>query len=171
MPPEVTLRQILRFAAVLVFIAGIQTEGAAQGTPLVVDGDVARPLSLTPADLKSLPRARIEVKAEKGITNIYQGVLASELLKSAGMALGAHTKGGAVAAYVVATAADGYQAVFSIAELDPAFMASEVMVADTVDGKPLADRQGPLRLVAPKDLHGSRSVRMLQRLQVVRLRK
>ena len=48
---------------------------------------------------------------------------------------------------------------------------SDVIVADVVDGKPLSERQGPLRLVAPKDLMGSRSVRMLRRIQIVRLPK
>jgi len=48
---------------------------------------------------------------------------------------------------------------------------SDIMVADTIDGKPLAENQGPFRIVAPKDSRASRSVRMLQRLEVARLRK
>ena len=79
--------------------------------------------------------------------------------------------GAAVASYVVASASDGYRAVFSLAELDPEFTGSEIIVADTVDGKPLFDYQGPFRIVAPRDTRGARGVRMLQKLEVVRLPK
>lgn len=139
--------------------------------PLVIGGDVAKPLSLTPAELKSLPRKTVEVKTEDGTINVYEGVLAGELLKMAGVPLGGQMRGNMVASYVLASASDGYQALFAIAELDPAFTAEDILVADTVDGKPLFEYQGPLRLVAPKDLRGARSVRMLQKLEVVRLRK
>lgn len=155
--------------------AAAQTPAAGQTSSapatLVVDGDVAKPLSLTPAELRKLPRSKVEVKTEDGTVNVYEGVMAGELLKMAGVGLGGQMRGNAVASYVLATASDGYQALFAIAELDPAFTANDIMVADTIDGKPLFEYQGPLRLVAPKDLRGARSVRMLQRLEVVRLRK
>jgi hypothetical protein len=109
--------------------------------------------------------------AEDGRTLVYEGVLVGELLKLAGVPLGADLRGDAVATYVLATASDGYRAVFALAELDPAFTASEVLVADTLDGRPLFAYQGPVRIVAPKDLRGARSVRMLSRLDVVRVRK
>jgi hypothetical protein len=69
------------------------------------------------------------------------------------------------------SATDGYQVVFSLAELDPAFTCSEIIVADTIDGKPLFAGQGPLRMVAPKDTRAARSIRMLEHLEVVRLKK
>ena len=131
----------------------------------------AKSLSLTPADLKALPRTRVEVKTEDGTTNIYEGVLVGELLKRAGAPVGAELRGNAVASYVVASASDGYQVVFSLAELDPAFTSNDIIVADTIDGKPLFGYQGPFRIVAPKDSRGARSIRMLETLEVVRLRK
>jgi hypothetical protein len=76
-----------------------------------------------------------------------------------------------VAAYVRAIARDGFQAVFSLAELDPSFTSNDVIVADSVEGKPFADAQGPLRIIAPRDKRASRSVRMLERVEVVRLVK
>jgi DMSO/TMAO reductase YedYZ molybdopterin-dependent catalytic subunit len=150
---------------------GVSAMQAAAGpAALVVDGDVTKPLSLTAAEFKSLPRTKVEVKGENGTVNVYEGVLASELLKIAGVPLG-QMRSGVVASYAIASAVDGYQAVFSVAELDPGFTTSNVIVADMVDGKPLSDRQGPLRLIAPRDLMGSRSVRMLRRIQIVRLAK
>ena len=146
-------------------------QAAAKPGTLTVAGDVAKPLTLTADDLKALPRGRVEVKTEDGTSNVYEGVFVGELLKRAGVPLGNELRGNAVATYVVASASDGYQAVFAIAELDPAFTSNDIMVADTVDGQPLFDYQGSWRIVAPKDKRGARSVRMLQRLEVVRLKK
>jgi hypothetical protein len=161
----------LMLAASAGLYAAATAQPAARPAPaLVVDGDVTKPLSLTAAEWKSLPRTKVEVKTGKGTINVYEGVLVGELLKVAGVPLG-QMRGGVVASYAVASAADGYQAVFAVAELDPAFTSSGVIVADVADGKPLSERDGPLRLVAPKDLMASRSVRMLRRIQIVRLAK
>ena len=103
------------------------SQPAAGSAALVVDGDVTKPLSLTAADLKALPRTKVEVKAENGTINVYEGVLAGELLKMAGLPLG-QMRGGVVASYAIASAADGYQAVFAVAELDPGFTSSNVIV-------------------------------------------
>jgi hypothetical protein len=143
---------------------------ASAASPLAVVGNVGTSLSLAPADLKSLPRTRVEVK-EDGRTLTYEGVLVAEILKRAGVPLGSDLRGAAVATYVVASATDGYRVVFSIGELDPAMTSNEIIIADSIDGKPLFGYQGPLRIVAPKDARGARSVRMLTRLEVVRLEK
>ena len=58
-----------------------------------------------------------------------------------------------------------------LAELDPSFTDNQVLLADTANGKPLFGAPGRFRLVAAKDKSGSRSVRMLTRLEVVQLRK
>jgi DMSO/TMAO reductase YedYZ molybdopterin-dependent catalytic subunit len=136
---------------------------------LVVAGDVPKPMTWTVAELKSLPRTKATV-TEEGRTIVYEGVLVGELLGRAGAPMG-ELRGDALSTYVLAVANDGYQVLFSIGELDPELTGREIVVADTVDGKPLFDYQGPLRMVAAKDLRGARSVRMLERLDVVRLKK
>jgi DMSO/TMAO reductase YedYZ molybdopterin-dependent catalytic subunit len=139
-------------------------------TALTVAGDVTTPLTLSAADLKALPRAKVEM-TDEGRVVTYEGVLVGEILKRAGVPLGAELRGNAVATYVTAKAADGYQVVFSLPELDNGFTSNDIMVADTIDGRPLFAYQGPWRIVAPKDSRGARSIRMLERLDVVRLRK
>jgi hypothetical protein len=141
----------------------------ASGT-LVIAGDVKETVSITPAELKTMPRTTVTVE-DNGRPVRYEGVLVGELLKRAGVPLGRDLSGKAVASYVRASAKDGYQVVFALPELDPAFTASDIIVADTIDGQPLFDYQGPLRLVAPHDKRGARSIRMVQRLEVVRLVK
>jgi DMSO/TMAO reductase YedYZ molybdopterin-dependent catalytic subunit len=147
--------------------AQVPASGAAT---VAVGGDVKTPLSVTADELKTMPRTRVEVQDE-GRTVVYEGVLVAELLKKAGAPLGAELRGNAIASYVLATASDGYQALFSLAELDPAFTSNNVIVADSIDGKPLFAYQGPLRLVAPKDSRGARSLRMLTKIELVRVKK
>ena len=156
-------------AATLAASPQSSTPPAADAT-LSVSGDVARPLTLTPAELKTMPRTTVTVM-DQGREVKYTGVLVGEVLARAGATLGRDMSGGAMTTYVLASAKDGYQVVFSLAELDPAFTPNDIIIADAVDGQPLFDYQGPLRLVAPHDKRGARSVRMLQRLEVVRLRK
>lgn len=133
-------------------------------------GDVSDPLVVTVADLKDYPRAAVTVE-EDGRSVRYEGVALFEILKRAGAPVGANLRGNNLASYLVATGRDGYQVVFSMAEVDAEFTANGVIVADAIDGKPLLDHQGPLRIVAPKDRRAARSVRMLDRIEVVRLRK
>ena len=166
--PHTRLLLTVCLAATIVWTTTI---AAAQTTQaLTVAGDVGTPLSIIPEQLKAFPRTKVEIK-EDGRTLVYEGVLVGEVLKRAGVALGTELRGDAIASYVVASAADGYQVVFSLAELDPGFTSNDIIVADTIDGKPLFAYQGPLRIVAPKDARAARSIRMLQRLDVVRLKK
>lgn len=169
--PNAARAGVLSVLALSTSLAFAQAPAIATPTrTLVIAGDVTSPLALTPAAVKALPRTRIEA-TEDAKTIVYEGVLVSELLKRAGAPAGNDMRGNAVASYVVATATDGYQVVFSLAELDPGYTSNDIIVADTADGKPLFDYQGPFRVVAPKDKRGARSIRMLERLELIRLRK
>ncbi len=132
-------------------------------------GAVSSPLSLTVADLKTMPRKTLTVvhphdkKTEK-----YEGVALEEILHKAGVPQGEALRGPAMATYVVAEGADGYRVVFPLAELDSGIADSEVLVADTMDGAPLGDKLGPFRLVAPHEKRPARWVRMLKSLTAVR---
>jgi hypothetical protein len=161
---------LLICGSALVSAQATPPQGTAAST-LSVAGDVRTPLTITPAELKAMVRTGVEVKDEDGRTVKYEGVLVGELLKRAGATLGSDMRGNAMTTYVLASASDGYQVLFSLAELDPAFTSSDIIVADTVDGKPLFAYQGPFRIVSPRDTRPARSIRMLQRLEVVRLKK
>ena len=144
--------------------------GGPKTNTIMIGGDVATPLTITPAEFKTLPRTTVKV-TEEDRTVTYEGVSLGELLNRAGAPVGPKLRGNAVASYITCIANDGYQVVFSLAEADPGFTSNEIIVADTVDGKPLFDYQGPFRIVAPHDKAGARSMRMLERIEVVRLRK
>ena len=68
---------------------------------------------------------------------------------------------------VVATARDGFQAVFSCAEIAEGKGATRALVAWAIDGKPLPPEMGPLRLVVLTDGEPARSIYQLESLKVV----
>jgi hypothetical protein len=138
---------------------------------LTVAGDVAHPLTLSKADLAQMPRTTVTIKGEDDADTTYEGVLLYDILKQAGAPLDKQLMGKALASYILAEAHDGYQVVYSLAEIDPLFGNSRIVVADTVGGKPLFQYQGPFRIVIPSDKKGARSIRMLEKITVVRLKK
>ena len=135
-----------------------------------VTGAVKQALTITTDDLAKMPRASVRT-TNGGMETVYDGVWLHEVLKKAGVPQGSELRGKALSSYVLAQAQDGYQVVFSLGELDPAFIDNEILLADTANGKPLFGAQGRFRLVVPKDKPGARSVRMLTKLEVVQLRK
>lgn len=131
---------------------------------LTIGGVGERLVTLSIEELRALPRTTVTTQS-RGKTVTHEGVLVADVLRRAGLGAG-HGHGSALMTVVVATSRDGYQVAFSMGELDPDLSASQILVADTQDGKPLPDDTGPFRIVAPKDLHGSRGVRALERLEV-----
>jgi DMSO/TMAO reductase YedYZ molybdopterin-dependent catalytic subunit len=140
---------------------------------LTIAGDVTKPLTLSLAELKTMPRMTVtaDEQGRPGRPVKYEGVLVSELLTRAGAPMGRGMGGNGLLSYVRAVAGDGYEVLFSLGELDANLTSNDIIVADTADGKPLFDYQGPLRIVAPHDKRGARSIRMVVRLEVVRLQK
>ena len=135
---------------------------------LKITGAVSTPLTLTIAELKSLPRTTLHVAdAHEKKEETYEGVLLETLLQKAGAPQGDRLRGQLLTSYVVAEAEDGYRVVFALAELDSGFLDSQVLVADTIDGAPLGPKLGPLRLVAPHEKRPARWIRMLKTVTVV----
>lgn len=137
-------------------------------TQLSIEGTVSSPLKLSLADLKKLPRKTVSVvSSHSNKPEKYEGVLLEELLRRAGVAQREKLRGPVMETYVVAEALDGYRVVFSLAELDSDFTDSDVIVADTMDGAPLQDKQGPFKIVVPHDKRPARWVRMVRTITVV----
>jgi hypothetical protein len=140
--------------------AAVQNPAAVPTGTLAIAGDVSKPLTLTPADLRALPRTTVKVTDEDGRTLTYEGVLVEQLLTRAGAPIGKALRGTALATYVIASAKDGYQVVFSLGELDPAMTASEIMVADehyAAGGRTIAD--GPYRGIGRDNPNKSVTIR------------
>ena len=161
-----------RFLPSLLFVALLSLRSFAQpSATLSIAGDVPNPLTLTASDFAALPRVTVQLKEHTGETASYEGVLLFDILKKAGLTSTDHLRGKALASYVLAIAHDGYQVLFAAGELDPAISANRIIVADKRNRQPIPGEQGPLRLVSSTDKVEARSVRMVEKLQVVRLSK
>jgi DMSO/TMAO reductase YedYZ molybdopterin-dependent catalytic subunit len=139
---------------------------ASKAVALRVSGEVPTHLELGVADIAALPRQTIRVTDDKGAQVEYGGVAVAEILKKAGAPLGKELKGPNLAVGVIAGAPDGYRVLFSLTEFDPAFSDRVILLADRREGKPLDNREGPLRLIVPGDKRHARWIRGVTTIEV-----
>ncbi len=159
-------------AALPVVAAGqAAAQDAVQTAPatLKVEGAGTASLTLTADDLAKMPRATATLTSD-GNTTTYEGVLLYDILAKAGWQFGRGMTGKGMASYAIVTAKDGYQVVFSLAEIDPLFGGAKVIIADKADGAALPGREKPFRVVAPGEKMHARSIYSLVKIEVVRLR-
>jgi DMSO/TMAO reductase YedYZ molybdopterin-dependent catalytic subunit len=165
---------MLRVARVLAALLtlGLPVLVLAQGHPdtlLVVGGDVDQPYVLSAAEFAKLPHTSVVAEGHETKKSTFEGVLLSDLLRRAGVKLGADLRGPRVAEAVVVGAADGYRAVFAIAEVDSGFSDHTILLSDRRDGEPTGSMEGPLRVVATGDKRFARWVRQVTSLTVRKL--
>ena len=126
------------------------------------------PLDLSPAALAGLPPAH-GAWLTHGEPLTCDGAWLADIAARAGLPVGAAVRGGALRQLIVAEAADGYRAVFSLGEIERTLGNAPVLVASACNGKPLDAADGPYRLLAIGDARGARSVRRLVRLRFLLL--
>jgi hypothetical protein len=159
-------------AALLLIAASLAGQTAPHSPALTISGNIAKPLSFSLVELSAMPHKTLKVtNPHDQKDEVYEGVPLADLLRLAGAPQGDQLRGPAMATYVLVEAADGYRALFSLAELDPGVQDSSVLVADKLDGHSLDDKLGPLRIVAPLDKRPARWVRMVQTIRVVSVPK
>jgi hypothetical protein len=154
----------------------IQAQNTPAQAPTGSPGDQATlRLSVTPNHFETLNAADFSALPHKTITfynvhtkadETYSGVPLSQLLASFGVPTGDKLRGKAMSDYIVATGSDGYKVVLSIAETDPAFHPGDVIIADSMDGKPIDAKDGPFRLVVTEDKRPARSVHNLVSIEL-----
>jgi hypothetical protein len=119
-------------------------------------------VTLTLSDFKAKPHVTVTIhNPHSNADETYSGVPLASLFIDLGAPLSKDLHGAALAAYLVATGSDNYRAVFALAEIDPSFHPGDVIVADTMNGKPLDEESGPFRLVITEDKRPARCVRNL----------
>lgn len=141
------------------------------GFKLKVSGEVPRPLELSLADLSKMPRKEASLKDKDGSVHVYRGVAVQDILAKAGAPSGKELHGENISKYLLAKCKDGYQVLFSLAELDASIADKNVIVADTMDGKSLAESKGPLRIVAEGEKKPARSSYQVESLVVGQIKK
>jgi DMSO/TMAO reductase YedYZ molybdopterin-dependent catalytic subunit len=141
---------------------------------LTVKGNVERELTLSVDDLKGLPVRRVDdvrsvrdsaAAADSEVARHYVGCLLRDVLESAKPV--EKRRFDLRKSIVIATASDGYRAVFSWAELYLSPIGDGALVVYERDGAPLADDEGRIALVSLKDTRrGPRHVKWLQSIEL-----
>jgi hypothetical protein len=103
---------------------------------------VAHPLVLNESDLAPFKQQTVSVTDDQGTQTVYAGVPVAELLARAGAPLAKELRGPKMKLYLAVKAADGYEAVFALAELDPDFTDRVILLADRRNGQALSPREG-----------------------------
>ncbi len=132
-----------------------------------VDGEVLRPLKLTLDDLKKMEAYEVKTKDMQGQEQNFKGVRLVDVLDSAGVTLGRELRGENLTKSVLFAAADGYEVVYSLAEIDLGFTDQVILLAYEVDGQPLPAGEGPFRIIAPNEKRPARWIRELTGIRVL----
>lgn len=127
------------------------------------------PVTITADQFRQLPQ-HAAVLQDHGKQVEFRGVPLHDLLVKGGVDFGKGLHGTELSSYVLALAEDGYQAVFALADFDPALTDTGIIVANQREGHSLSAKEGPLRIVCPRDKRPARSVRMLRELDIVQLK-
>ena len=155
--------------------AADERDGSRVTTTLVVRGNVAMPMQLLVGDLGRFPTHRVDdtrvVRAQGSAseaTHQFTGCLLRDVLNAA--KLTESDRHDLRRTIVVATASDGYKAVFSWAELFNTTIGDGVLVVYERDGAPLGDDEGRIALISLKDTRpGPRHVKWLSTIEVMRV--
>lgn len=158
------MRSIFLILALLVFSVSHAAEPPAVAVVLA-DGHA---VDLSPTVLAPLPRQKI-TGTSHGKTASYEGYDLRTVLSTVGVAPVDSLRGKQLATYLIVTAADGYQVVFGLAELDRTLGNTLVLLIDSEDGQPLSSSDGPWRLVVPDDQRPARWVRQVVSIRVVQI--
>jgi DMSO/TMAO reductase YedYZ molybdopterin-dependent catalytic subunit len=134
--------------------------GAAAPRAVQLLGAVKNSVQLDEAALARLPAVTQVVGGRR-----YTGAdLWSVLTSVAGLEADGDSGANVQSMYLVATGADGYQALVSLGEMSPALGNRQVLIAYRLDGQPLA--RGMARLVVAGDGKAGRSVSGLEAVEV-----
>jgi len=136
----------------------------AQVTAVVkVTGEVTTPLNLSVVDLHQFAQTVVVHKDKDGKDHTYSGVILAEILQKAGVSMNKES----LTKYLLVDASDGYKVIFALAELDKNFTDRIIILADTVDGKPLAKGEGPFKIIVQDEKKAARCVRQVTSLKVL----
>lgn len=138
----------------------------AQNASVSIAGDVVKPFELTKALHASMKQIIVKVKQNDGTSHEYKGVSLYDILTKAEAIPNQQLRGKSLTKYILVTAADGYQVVLAIAEIDPAFTDHLVILATTMDGEELPANLGPFRLIVTGDKKAARSAMRVTNIDV-----
>jgi hypothetical protein len=150
--------------ALALFLALLMQPPAASTSVAVSYGDKA--VQLTTDALATMPQSHATVKAHN-VEGTYEGPLLRDVVASVNAPHGDELRGPGLRLVVAVDAADGYRAVFSLAEIDPAFRDRQIVLAIRKNSQPLDASEGPFRLIVVDESRPARWVRQVTAIKVL----
>ena len=144
------------------FLVNAQTKEAT----VKITGEVKTPLTITAADFQQYKQTTVSRKDRDGNDHAYTGVVLADILQKAGATMGADLKGENLTKYLLVDASDGYQVTFALAELDKSFTDRTIILANQIDGKPLAAGDGPYRIIVQDEKKPARCMKQVVSMHV-----
>ncbi len=149
-----------------IFALLVSTLTSQAQTVLTITGEVTKPLNLQAADLTAMPHREVTEKDRDGKEHTYTGIPLVDLLRQAGVTVGGELRGKNLSKYILVKAADGYQVLFALPELDADFATRTILLVDAVDGTALPTGVGPYRVVVPGEKKPARWIREVKAIEV-----
>ena len=129
-------------------------------------GEVITALDLKKSDLSGYKQISHKVKDRDNKEHEFKGVALFELLEKAGVTTGSKLRGENLAKYILIRAADGYEVVYALPEVDPEFTDQIIMLATEKDGQALPNGEGPFRIITPNDKKQARWIREVRSIKI-----
>ncbi|MEO6915616.1 MAG: hypothetical protein ABI151_08155 [Chitinophagaceae bacterium] len=135
-------------------------------TSIRVEGEGLKSFTFSSSDFKPAMVQAIIRKEPDGSSHTFSGLALSDILTMGGLSVNGGVKGKLLSNYLLVEAADGYQVVFALADLDSNFTGNRIILANMMDGKALAAGKGPFQLIVQHDKNPGRWVKMVSAITV-----
>lgn len=158
---------LIALCGLIIKPVGSYAQTVAKQASVKITGEVTSPLTLDEIGFKTYAQTTVTRKDKDGKDHTYSGVVLADILTKAGVTLGKSLMGENLAKYILAEASDGYQVVFALPELDKDFADRTIILADKVDGQPLAPGDGPFRIIVQDEKKPARCIKQVTAIKVM----
>ena len=144
--------------ALVPLVTPLLAQAPADGIRIEVAGVIR---VLTGAELRRLAQDTVRARAHDDPEQVFVGPSLAAVLATGGARLDS-LRGRALAQYVVV-----YRVVFAVAELSSAFTHRRIILAHSIDGRPLDAVDGPWQVIVEGELRPARWVRQVTTIRVL----
>jgi len=135
---------------------------------LEVKGKVLYPYQANLGTLEAFPISTVDVTffaAGAVVTQAFSGALLWDVISASEVLIDPTIKNDILHKIVVVTGSDGYEAVFSLGEIDPSFGGAQIIIAYATSGQSIGSN-GFAKLIIPGDKEGGRFVSNIVKIEV-----
>lgn len=156
------MKNLIQLTLILFIFSGIHSNVNAQSESITFINEKGETKKI---DLSILKVATVKAIGHDKKTHEYSGPLLYDFLRQAGVKLGEPAKRQNLTNYILIRAKDNYKCMYAMAEIDPLFSTSSIIIANKIDGKALSENNGPFQIIAPKDKIHGRWVRQVKSIE------